>query len=72
MLCRVCQAMGFLGAFIALAGIVVLVGERASSRAQRLREVALLRTLGARRRPVLTVLLTEYVALWSIATVRVI
>jgi putative ABC transport system permease protein len=67
-LTRVRQAVGFLGAFSALAGVLVLVGALATSRVQRLREGALLKTLGARRRQVLTVLLTEYLALGSIAT----
>ncbi|KPJ84109.1 MAG: hypothetical protein AMS19_02045, partial [Gemmatimonas sp. SG8_23] len=67
-LSRVRQAVAFLGGFSALAGIVVLVGALATSRAQRLREGALLKTLGARRRQVLTVLFAEYLALGSIAT----
>ena len=44
------------GAFSALAGIIVLIGALATSRMQRLREGALLKTLGARRNQVLTVL----------------
>ena len=67
-LSRVRQAVGFLGGFSALAGLIVLLGALATSRLQRLREGALLRTLGARRRQVLTVLLVEYLALGSIAT----
>jgi len=67
-LSRVRQAVAFLGAFSALAGVIVLIGALATSRAQRLREGALLKTLGARRRQVLTVLLAEYLALGSIAT----
>lgn len=67
-LVRVRQAVAFLGGFCALAGIIVLIGALATSRVQRLREGALLKTLGARRRQVLTVLLTEYLALGSIAT----
>lgn len=67
-LTRVRQAVGFLGAFSALAGVLVLLGALATSRVQRLREGALLKTLGARRRQVLTVLLAEYLALGSIAT----
>lgn len=62
------QAVGFLGAFCTLAGIVVLLGTLATSRVQRLREGALLKTLGARRNQVLTVLMTEYLALGSLAT----
>lgn len=67
-LARVRQAVGFLGVFSALAGIIVLIGALATSRAQRLREGALLKTLGARRKQVLTVLLSEYIALGTVAT----
>lgn len=67
-LSRVRQAVGFLGLFSALAGVVVLVGSLASSRIQRMREGALLKTLGARRKQVLTVLLSEYLALGTLAT----
>lgn len=65
---RVRQAVAFLGAFSALAGLVVLVGALATSRSQRMREGALLKTLGARRRQVLVVLFAEYLALGSLAT----
>lgn len=67
-LARVRQAVGFLGAFTALAGVLVLIGALATSRAQRLREGALLKTLGANRKQVLSVLLAEYVALGTVAT----
>jgi putative ABC transport system permease protein len=67
-LTRVRQAVGFLGVFSALAGVIVLLGALATSRVQRLREGALLKTLGARRPQVLTVLLSEYVALGTVAT----
>jgi putative ABC transport system permease protein len=67
-LSRVRQAVAFLGGFTALAGVLVLVGALATSRMQRLREGALLKTLGARRRQVLTVLFAEYLALGTIAT----
>jgi putative ABC transport system permease protein len=67
-LARVRQAVGFLGVFSALAGVIVLLGALATSRVQRLREGALLKTLGARRTQVLTVLLSEYVALGTLAT----
>ena len=66
---KVRQAVGFLGVFSALAGLIVLTGALATSRAQRTREGALLKTLGARRSQVLTVLLTEYLALGTLATV---
>jgi putative ABC transport system permease protein len=67
-LSRVRQAVGFLAAFSALAGVIVLLGALATSRVQRMREGALLKTLGARRQQVLTVLLSEYVALGTVAT----
>jgi putative ABC transport system permease protein len=67
-LSRVRQAVAFLGAFLALAGVVVLVGALAASRSQRMREGALLKTLGARRRQVLVVLFSEYLALGTLAT----
>jgi putative ABC transport system permease protein len=67
-LSRVRQAVAFLGGFSALAGIIVLTGALATSRMQRLREGALLKTLGARRNQVMTVLFAEYLALGSIAT----
>lgn len=67
-LSRVRQAVAFLGGFSALAGIIVLIGALATSRAQRLREGALLKTLGARRNQILTVLFAEYLALGSVAT----
>jgi putative ABC transport system permease protein len=67
-LSRVRQAVAFLGAFSALAGVIVLLGALATSRMQRLREGALLKTLGARKSQVLTVLFAEYLALGSIAT----
>lgn len=67
-LLRVRQAVAFLGGFSALAGLVVLVGALATSRSQRVREGALLKTLGARRNQVLVVLFTEYLALGTLAT----
>ena len=67
-LVRVRQAVGFLGGFTVLAGVIVLIGSLATSRAQRMREGALLKTLGARRVQVLTVLFAEYVALGAVAT----
>jgi putative ABC transport system permease protein len=67
-LARVRQAVGFLGVFSAIAGVIVLLGALATSRVQRLREGALLKTLGARRQQVLTVLLSEYIALGTVAT----
>jgi putative ABC transport system permease protein len=66
---QVDRAVRFLAGFSALAGLLVLVGTLASSRQQRQREGALLKTLGARRRQVLSVLLTEYLALGGLAAI---
>jgi putative ABC transport system permease protein len=62
------RALAFLGGFAAVAGVVVLIATLATSRAQRKREGALLRTLGARRRQVRTVLIAEYATLGTLAT----
>ena len=68
MFCRRRHAVGaFTGLPVAFE-VVLLIGALATSRAQRLREGALLKTLGARRNQVLTVLFAEYLALGSVAT----
>jgi putative ABC transport system permease protein len=64
---RVAQAVRFLAVFAAAAGGLVLAGALATSRQQRAREGALLRTLGARRGQLLTVLFSEFVALGALA-----
>lgn len=48
-------------------GALVLAGSLATSRAQRIREGALLRTLGARRGPLVGIFLTEYATLGGLA-----
>lgn len=68
-LSRAQQAVGFLAGFAALAGLVVLAGALAASRHQRLREGALLKTLGARRNQLLTVFFSEYLALGLVAAI---
>lgn len=60
---KVTMAIRFLALFSLGAGLIVLIGALATSRFQRVRESALLKTLGARRRQVLQVLFTEYLAL---------
>ncbi len=60
-------AVRFLALFSVLGGVVVLVGALATSRFQRVREAALLKTLGASRRQVRQILLTEYAALGALA-----
>jgi putative ABC transport system permease protein len=64
---RVTFAIRFMAAFSVGAGVLVLFGAIAASRYQRVRETALLRALGATRRQVRTVMLTEYAALGALA-----
>ena len=64
---RVGGAIRFLSLFIVLAGVVVLAGSLSTSRHQRMRESALLKTLGARRSLVRRVLLAEYASLGTLA-----
>jgi len=67
-LARANQAVRFLGIFSTIAGILVLMGSLATSRYQRMRESAVLKTLGARKSVVLRILMVEYVAIGSLAT----
>ena len=60
---QVNRAIRFLGSFAVIGGLLVLVGALATSRYQRMRESALLKTLGARRRQILQILFTEYLSL---------
>jgi putative ABC transport system permease protein len=53
--------------FSLAAGALVLAGAIAASRYQRVREGALLRTLGARRSQLVRVLLAEYLVLGALA-----
>jgi putative ABC transport system permease protein len=65
---RANQGIRFLGVFSTVAGVFVLIGALSTSRYQRMRESALLKTLGARRRVVLQILTVEYAVLGSLAT----
>ena len=62
------QGIRFLGVFSTVAGVLVLIGALATSRYQRMRESALLKTLGATRRVILQILTVEYAVLGSLAT----
>lgn len=64
---KVGAAIRFMATFTLAAGLVVLLGALATSRAQRLRETVLLKTLGASRRQVIRVAVSEYLALGSLA-----
>jgi putative ABC transport system permease protein len=69
---RVVLAIRFMALFSLAAGAVVLVGAVAASRYQRVREGALLRTLGATRPQLLRILLAEYAVLGALAAVTAI
>lgn len=64
---RVTLGIGSIGALSIAAGIVVLFAAVATSRRQRLSESALLRALGADRRRIRRILVTEYAALGLLA-----
>ena len=64
---RVTLAIRFMALFSLAVGTLVLIGALASSRFQRVREGALLRTLGATRGQVFRVVLAEYLSLGLLA-----
>ncbi|MGH7579696.1 MAG: ABC transporter permease [Gemmatimonadales bacterium] len=64
---RVVLAIRFMAAFTLATGTLVLVGALATSRFQRIREGALLRTLGATRSQLFRIVLAEYFALGAMA-----
>jgi putative ABC transport system permease protein len=69
---KVVLAVRFMALFSLAAGAVVLAGAVAASRYQRVREGALLRTLGARRSQLLQILLAEYAVLGALAALAAI
>lgn len=68
MLSQILTAIRILAGLCAGAGLIVMAGSIASTHAQRRREGALLRTIGARVRQVRRILVTEYAALGTMAT----
>jgi putative ABC transport system permease protein len=64
---RVAAVIRFLAAFSIATGFVVLLGAVVTGRLQRVREAVLLKTLGATRAQIATILLTEYAVLGLIA-----
>jgi putative ABC transport system permease protein len=64
---RVVLAIRFMALFTLGTGALVLIGALATSRFQRIREGALLRTLGATRAQLWRVVLAEYVSLGAVA-----
>lgn len=68
-LSRISFAIRFMAFFSIVAGFIVLVSAVLASRTQRLKESALLRTLGASRRQIHAILTIEYLFLGSFAAV---
>ena len=64
---RVALAIRFMALFSLATGTLVLVGALATSRFQRIREGALLRTLGATRAQMFRIVLAEYLSLGLLA-----
>ncbi len=69
---RVVLAVRFMALFSLAAGGLVLAGAVAASRQQRVREGALLRTLGATRAQLVRILLTEYALLGALGSLAAI
>ncbi|MGH9762735.1 MAG: ABC transporter permease, partial [Blastocatellia bacterium] len=53
-------AVSFIGAFVFLSGALILIGSIAMTKFQRVYEIALLKTLGAKRRSLIGMMLAEY------------
>lgn len=62
-------AISFVGSFVLLSGILILIGSVALTKSQRIYENAILKTLGARRRMLATILIAEYGLLGLLAGV---
>lgn len=60
-------AISFVGSFVMLSGILILMGSIALTKSQRIYESAILKTLGASRRTLTGVLVAEYVLLGALA-----
>ena len=59
--------ISFIGGFVFLAGVLILMGSIAMTKFQRIYEAAILKTLGATRRIVLSIFMLEYALLGLIA-----
>lgn len=60
-------AISFVGSFVMLTGILILIGSVSLTKSQRIYENAILKTLGAKRGSLLTILMTEYAVLGILA-----
>ncbi len=57
---KVSLAVSFVGGFVFLSGLLILIGSIAMTKFHRLYESAILKTLGAKRKLIVTTLLVEY------------
>ena len=64
---NVTLAVSFLGSFVFLSGLLILLGSIALTKFQRVYESAILKTLGARRSTILFILIVEYCLLGVLA-----
>jgi putative ABC transport system permease protein len=55
--------VSFIGGFVFLSGVLILIGSIAMTKFQRIYEAAILKTLGATRKIVLSILMLEYALL---------
>jgi len=60
-------AISFVGSFVLLSGVLILIGSVALTKSQRIYENAILKTLGARRKTLMMILFAEYGMLGMIA-----
>ncbi|HEY6402768.1 MAG TPA: FtsX-like permease family protein [Blastocatellia bacterium] len=60
-------AISFVGAFVFLSGLLILIGSIAMTKFHRLYESAILKTLGAKRKLIIATLLVEYGVLGGLA-----
>jgi putative ABC transport system permease protein len=60
-------AVTFVGAFVLLSGALILAGSLAMTKFQRVYETAVLKTLGAKRKTILQILLAEYGLMGAVA-----
>jgi putative ABC transport system permease protein len=60
-------AISFVGAFVFLSGLLILIGSIAMTKFHRLYESAILKTLGAKRKLIIATLLVEYGVLGALA-----
>ena len=66
-LSNITLAVSFIGGFVFLSGALILVGSIGMTKFQRVYEAAVLKTLGAQRRMLLTIMLAEYGLLGLVA-----